>query len=83
MTVRTITTVAVTAGAGRDVHKGTEVKDADHERAYSGIEAKCGSDRGRRGSVRAMQIVDSSVTCSKCIARPEVVGSSYSFNFGA
>lgn len=74
MTTRVHLVVAVTAGAGRDVHMGGLVMDSDRDQPYSGIGALCGSDSGRRGSVRAMTVVDAPITCSKCLARREVVG---------
>ena len=81
MTTRTLTTVAVTAGHGRDVHYGIQVRDSDRERPYSGLDARCGSDRGRNGSVQAMLVVDGPVTCGKCLRRTgEFLGRATTFD---
>lgn len=75
MATRAYIVVAVTAGGGRDVHLGSLVMDSDHDRPYTVSGALCGSDSGRRGSVRAWAIVDDApLTCGKCLARRDVLG---------
>lgn len=78
--VRTLTVVAVTAGAGRDVHKAIQIQDSDMDRPYHGLEARCGSDRGRPNSISANRLTDAEVTCAKCLRFALPIGNSRTFD---